>query len=198
MSLQPLADQELINLYLSGNELAFAELLKRHKDRVFRYINSKVRDSDLANDLFQDAFMKVITTMKGGQYNEEGKFLPWIMRISHNLIIDHFRKTNKVRFLSESRTINEEFTIFHKLSTDEKNYVEERCETELESQMLGLLDHLPAMQREIVQMRIFQDLSFKEIAEMEDISINTALGRMRYALINMRKLIDTNKIVMEY
>ena len=198
MSLQPLADQELINLYLSGNELAFAELLKRHKDRVFRYINSKVRDSDLANDLFQDAFMKVITTMKGGLYNEEGKFLPWIMRISHNLIIDHFRKTNKVRFLSESRTINEEFTIFHKLSTDEKNYVEERCETELESQMLGLLDHLPAMQREIVQMRIFQDLSFKEIAEMEDISINTALGRMRYALINMRKLIDTNKIVMEY
>ena len=198
MSLQPLADQELINLYLSGNELAFAELLKRHKDRVFRYINSKVRDSDLANDLFQDAFMKVITTMKGGHYNEEGKFLPWIMRISHNLIIDHFRKTNKVRFLSESRTINEEFTIFHKLSTDEKNYVEERCETELESQMLGLLDHLPAMQREIVQMRIFQDLSFKEIAEMEDISINTALGRMRYALINMRKLIDTNKIVMEY
>ena len=198
MSLQPLADQELINLYLSGNELAFAELLKRHKDRVFRYINSKVRDSDLANDLFQDAFMKVITTMKGGHYNEEGKFLPWLMRISHNLIIDHFRKTNKVRFLSESRTINEEFTIFHKLSTDEKNYLDERCETELESQMLSLLDHLPAMQREIVQMRIFQDLSFKEIAEMEDISINTALGRMRYALINMRKLIDTNKIVMEY
>ena len=185
-------------MYLSGNELAFAELLKRHKDRVFRYINSKVRDSDLANDLFQDAFIKVITTMKGGQYNEEGKFLPWLMRISHNLIIDHFRKTNKVRFLSESRTINEEFTIFHKLSTDEKNYLDERCETELESQMLGLLDHLPAMQREIVQMRIFQDLSFKEIAEMEDISINTALGRMRYALINMRKLIDTNKIVMEY
>ena len=198
MSLQTLADQELINLYLSGNELAFADLLKRHKDRVFRYINSKVRDSDLANDLFQDAFIKVITTMKGGQYNEEGKFLPWLMRISHNLIIDHFRKTNKVRFLSESRTINEEFTIFHKLSTDDKNYLDERCETELESQMLGLLDHLPAMQREIVQMRIFQDLSFKEIAEMEDISINTALGRMRYALINMRKLIDTNKIVMEY
>ena len=198
MSLQPLADQELINLYLSGNELAFAELLKRHKDRVFRYINSKVRDSDLANDLFQDAFMKVITTMKGGHYNEEGKFLPWIMRISHNLIIDHFRKTNKVRFLSESRTLNEEFTIFHKLSTDEKNYLEERCETELESQMLGLLDHLPAMQREIIQMRIFQDMSFKEIAEMEDVSINTALGRMRYALINMRKLIDSNKIVMEY
>ena len=198
MSLQPLADQELINLYLSGNELAFAELLKRHKDRVFRYINSKVRDSDLANDLFQDAFMKVITTMKGGHYNEEGKFLPWIMRISHNLIIDHFRKTNKVRFLSESRTLNEEFTIFHKLSTDEKNYLEERCETELESQMLGLLDHLPAMQREIIQMRIFQDMSFKEIAEMEDVSINTALGRMRYALINMRKLIASKNIVMEY
>ena len=98
--------------------------------------------------------MKVIMTMKSGNYNEEGKFLPWLMRISHNLIIDHFRKTNKVRFLSESRTLNEEFTIFHKLSTDEKNYLEERCETELESQMLGLLDHLPAMQREIIQMRI--------------------------------------------
>ena len=198
MSLQILADQELISLYLSGNEGAFAQLLKRHKDRLFRYINSKVRDADLANDIFQDAFMKVIMTMKSGNYNEEGKFLPWLMRISHNLIIDHFRKTNKVRFLSESRTLNEEFTIFHKLSSDEKNYLEERCETELESQMLGLLDHLPAMQREIIQMRIFQDMSFKEIAEMEDVSINTALGRMRYALINMRKLIDSNKIVMEY
>ena len=198
MSLQILADQELISLYLSGNEGAFTQLLKRHKDRLFRYINSKVRDADLANDIFQDAFMKVIMTMKSGNYNEEGKFLPWLMRISHNLIIDHFRKTNKVRFLSESRTLNEEFTIFHKLSTDEKNYLEERCETELESQMLGLLDHLPAMQREIIQMRIFQDMSFKEIAEMEDVSINTALGRMRYALINMRKLIDSNKIVMEY
>jgi RNA polymerase sigma-70 factor (ECF subfamily) len=198
MSLQNLADQELISLYLSGNEGAFAHLLKRHKDRLFRYINSKVRDADLANDIFQDAFMKVIMTMKSGNYNEEGKFLPWLMRISHNLIIDHFRKTNKVRFLSESRTLNEEFTIFHKLSTDEKNYLEERCETELESQMLGLLDHLPTMQREIIQMRIFQDMSFKEIAEMEDVSINTALGRMRYALINMRKLIDSNKIVMDY
>ena len=198
MSLQNLADQELISLYLSGNEGAFAQLLKRHKDRLFRYINSKVRDADLANDIFQDAFMKVIMTMKSGNYNEEGKFLPWLMRISHNLIIDHFRKTNKVRFLSESRTLNEEFTIFHKLSTDEKNYLEERCETELESQMLGLLDHLPAMQREIIQMRIFQDMSFKEIAEMEDVSINTALGRMRYALINMRKIIASNNIVMEY
>ena len=198
MSLQNLADQELISLYLSGNEGAFAQLLKRHKDRLFRYINSKVRDADLANDIFQDAFMKVIMTMKSGNYNEEGKFLPWLMRISHNLIIDHFRKTNKVRFLSESRTLNEEFTIFHKLSSDEKNYLEERCETELESQMLGLLDHLPTMQREIIQMRIFQDMSFKEIAEMEDVSINTALGRMRYALINMRKLIDSNKIVMDY
>ncbi len=198
MSLQNLADQELISLYLSGNEGAFAQLLKRHKDRLFRYINSKVRDADLANDIFQDAFMKVIMTMKSGNYNEEGKFLPWLMRISHNLIIDHFRKTNKVRFLSESRTLNEEFTIFHKLSTDEKNYLEERCETELESQMLGLLDHLPSMQREIIQMRIFQDMSFKEIAEMEDVSINTALGRMRYALINMRKLIASNNIVMEY
>lgn len=198
MSLQNLADQELISLYLSGNEGAFAQLLKRHKDRLFRYINSKVRDADLANDIFQDAFMKVIMTMKSGNYNEEGKFLPWLMRISHNLIIDHFRKTNKVRFLSESRTLNEEFTIFHKLSSDEKNYLEDRCETELESQMLGLLDHLPTMQREIIQMRIFQDMSFKEIAEMEDVSINTALGRMRYALINMRKLIDSNKIVMDY
>ena len=198
MSLQNLADQELISLYLSGNEGAFAHLLKRHQDRLFRYINSKVRDADLANDIFQDAFMKVIMTMKSGNYNEEGKFLPWLMRISHNLIIDHFRKTNKVRFLSESRTLNEEFTIFHKLSSDEKNYLEERCETELESQMLGLLDHLPTMQREIIQMRIFQDMSFKEIAEMEDVSINTALGRMRYALINMRKLIDSNKIVMDY
>ena len=198
MSFQTVADQELIKLYLSGKENAFAELLNRHKDRLFRYINSKVRDSDLANDIFQDAFMKVITTMKSGNYNEEGKFLPWLMRIAHNLVIDHFRKTNKVRFLSESRTISEEFTIFHKLSNDDKNFLDMTCNAELESQMVELLDHLPTMQREIVQMRIFQDLSFKEIAEMKDISINTALGRMRYALINLRKLIETNRIVMEY
>jgi RNA polymerase sigma-70 factor (ECF subfamily) len=198
MSFQNVADQELIKLYLSGKENAFAELLYRHKDRIFRYINSKVRDSDLANDIFQDAFMKVITTMKSGNYNEEGKFLPWLMRIAHNLVIDHFRKTNKVRFLSESRTISEEFNIFHKLSNDDKNFLDSTCSAELESQMVELLDHLPTMQREIVQMRIFQDLSFKEIAEMEDISINTALGRMRYALINLRKLIETNRIVMEY
>lgn len=198
MSFQTVADQELIKLYLSGKENAFAELLNRHKDRIFRYINSKVRDSDLANDIFQDVFMKVITTMKSGNYNEEGKFLPWLMRIAHNLVIDHFRKTNKVRFLSESRTISEEFNIFHKLSNDDMNFLDSTCAAELESQMVELLDHLPMMQREIVQMRIFQDLSFKEIAEMEDISINTALGRMRYALINLRKLIETNRIVMEY
>ena len=197
MSLHLLADHELITLYLSGKELAFETLLNRHKDRVYRYIVSKVRDSDLANDIFQDAFMKVVFTLKNGNYNEEGKFLPWIMRISHNLIIDYFRKNNKVRFLSESRTLNEEFTIFHRLACQDKNYLQETCTVELESQMVGLIDHLPRLQKEIVYMRLFQDMSFKDIAEMENVSINTALGRMRYALINLRKLVEDNSIITD-
>jgi len=192
-----MSDCDLIQLYLSGNEKPFEVLLMRHKDRLFRFINSKVKDAALANDLFQDTFVKIINTMKLGNYNEEGKFLPWAQRIAHNLVIDYFRKKNKVRIISECNSFDEEYSIFYKIASDEKNYLQTQSYNELENQMVNLISHLPNPQKEMIEMRIFQDMSFKEIAELEDISINTALGRMRYALINMRKLIDKHKMVTE-
>ena len=192
-----MSDCDLIQLYLSGSEKPFEVLLLRHKDRLFRFINSKVKDAALANDLFQDTFVKIINTMKLGNYNEEGKFLPWAQRIAHNLVIDYFRKKNKVRIISECNSFDEEYSIFYKIASDEKNYLQTQSYNELENQMVNLISHLPNPQKEMIEMRIFQDMSFKEIAELEDISINTALGRMRYALINMRKLIDKHKMVTE-
>ena len=192
-----MSDCDLIQLYLSGNEKPFEVLLMRHKDRLFRFINSKVKDAALANDLFQDTFVKIINTMKLGNYNEEGKFLPWAQRIAHNLVIDYFRKKNKVRIISECNSFDEEYSIFYKIASDEKNYLHTQSYNELESQMVNLISYLPDPQKEMIEMRIFQDMSFKEIAETEDISINTALGRMRYALINMRKLIEKHNMVTE-
>jgi RNA polymerase sigma-70 factor (ECF subfamily) len=192
-----MSDCDLIQLYLSGNEKPFEVLLLRHKDRLFRFINSKVKDAALANDLFQDTFVKIINTMKLGNYNEEGKFLPWAQRIAHNLVIDYFRKKNKVRIISECNSFDEEYSIFYKIASDEKNYLQTQSYNELETQMVNLISYLPDPQKEMIEMRIFQDMSFKEIAELEEISINTALGRMRYALINMRKLIEKHKMVTE-
>lgn len=192
-----MSDCDLIQLYLSGNEKPFEVLLMRHKNRLFRFINSKVKDAALANDLFQDTFVKIINTMKLGNYNEEGKFLPWAQRIAHNLVIDYFRKKNKVRIISECNSFDEEYSIFYKIASDEKNYLQTQSYNELETQMVNLISHLPNPQKEMIEMRIFQDMSFKEIAETEDISINTALGRMRYALINMRKLIEKHNMVTE-
>ena len=197
MSIVSLGDQELVKLYVNGNEKAFELLITRHKDRVYRFILSKVKDPELANDYFQDTFMKVIVTLKSGNYNEEGKFLPWVLRIAHNLIIDGFRKNKKVRFLSETRSASEDYSVFNRLSNDDLNVLQITCKEELENQVVRFLDELPTAQKEIIYQRLYQDLSFKEIAEMEDISINTALGRMRYALINLRKLMDQHQVVTE-
>lgn len=198
MLLSSLEDQELVKLYIRGNEKAFEILVNRHKDRIYRLICSKIRDRDIALDYFQDTFIKVVTTMKSGSYNEEGKFLPWVMRIANNLIIDNYRKNKKVKLLSETRSGTEEYSIFNRLSTMDLSVLEQQCKGELEGQMVELMNLLPEAQRSILYMRIFQEMSFKEIAEEEEISINTALGRMRYALINLRKLIDKHGIVMEY
>ena len=197
MSIVSLGDQELVKLYVNGNEKAFELLITRHKDRVYRFILSKIKDPELANDYFQDTFMKVIVTLKGGNYNEEGKFLPWVLRIAHNLIIDGFRKNKKVRFLSETRSASEDYSVFSRLSNDDLNVLQITCKEELETQVVRFLDELPSAQKEIIYQRLYQHLSFKEIAEMEDISINTALGRMRYALINLRKLMDQHQVVTE-
>jgi RNA polymerase sigma-70 factor (ECF subfamily) len=191
------SDFVLIRLYNQGNEKAFETLLFRYKDRIFRYIYQKLKDSALANDVFQETFIKIINTLKAGNYNEEGKFLPWAMRIAHNLVIDHFRKQNKVRLISESSSFDENYSVFHKIASEDKDYLQATSYNELEEQILKIIDHLPKVQREIIQMRIFQEMSFKEISESENVSINTALGRMRYALINIRKLIEKHELVTE-
>jgi len=195
MLLNNLDDRDLISTYVNGNEKAFEVLLLRHKDKIYRFIYMKIRNRDLAQDIFQEAFVKIINTLKLGAYNEEGKFLPWAMRIAHNLVIDHFRKSSKMRMISESSSSREDFNIFSVLSLDEKNAYETLAYGELETQMVGLIDHLPESQRDILVKRLYQEMSFKYIAEMENISINTALGRMRYALINLRKLIEKHQLV---
>jgi RNA polymerase sigma-70 factor (ECF subfamily) len=197
MAMRNLDDHQLVQYYLEGNEQAFEVLLLRHKDRIYRSIYNKVRERDLAEDIFQEAFVKIIHTLKLGNYNEEGKFLPWAMRIAQNLVIDHFRKTGRMRMINERSSRSEEFSIFSVLKIQDANVEQQMTRDELETQMVSLIAHLPDSQRDIVEKRIFQDLSFKEIADMEGISINTALGRMRYALINLRKLIEKHQLVTD-
>ena len=198
MTINNIDDRELINSYLSGDEKAFEVLLTRHKDKIYRFIYMKIKDNALAQDIFQDTFIKIVNTFKKGKYNEEGKFLPWAMRIAHNLVIDHFRKYNKVRLISESSSMSDDYNVFHTIKMEDENVYEEITRIELEGQMVELVNHLPETQRDILKMRIFKEMSFKDIAEIEDISINTALGRMRYALINLRKLIDKHDLVVHY
>ena len=184
------SDSELIREYRGGDEQAFEILLSRHQDRVFTKIFFIVRDTDLANDLFQDTFIKVVGLLKAGKYVEEGKFRPWILRIAHNIAIDHFRRNKKMP-LVRSR---EDFDIFTVLDTGDSHIEDKLVEEQIHSDVKGLINHLPLDQQEVVRMRIYQNLSFKEIAESTDVSINTALGRMRYAVINLKKLVDENGI----
>ncbi len=193
-----LTDQELIRAYLKGDEKSFEILLKRNQDRVFGYILSKIKNYDLANDIFQDVFIKVIKTLKRGAYNEEGKFLPWVLTISHNLVIDHFRKSKKMPTISETSFINEDFDIFSVLKLTDKNAEDLIIKSQVESELVDLIELLPEDQKDVLFQRIFKEMSFKDIAEMKDISINTALGRMRYALINLRKIIEQKEICLEF
>ncbi|MCH2230151.1 MAG: sigma-70 family RNA polymerase sigma factor [Crocinitomicaceae bacterium] len=198
MKMKNFEDRELVKLYINGDEKAFEALLMRHKEKIYRFVYMKVRDNALAQDIFQDTFIKIVNTLKAGSYNEEGKFLPWAMRIAHNLVIDYFRKANKVRLISESSSQRDDFNIFHTLKLDDENAHEGIMREELESQMVDLIEYLPDNQRDILKMRIFKEMSFKDIADLENISINTALGRMRYALINLRKMIDKHELVVHY
>ena len=191
-----LTDQELIRAYLQGDEKSFEILLNRNKDRVFGYILSKIKNYDLANDIFQDVFIKVVRTLKKGTYNEEGKFLPWVLTIAHNLVIDHFRRDKKMPTISETSFANEDFDIFSVLKLTDKNAEDKLIKSQMESELVGLIDLLPNDQRDVLHKRIFKEMSFKDIAEIKDISINTALGRMRYALINLRKIIEQKEICL--
>ena len=186
------SDAFLIKAYLGGNEQALSALITRHKQRLYSFIFSKVLDRDVAEDIFQDTFIKVIRTLRRGTYNEEGKFLPWIMRISHNLVIDYFRKNSRMpKFESKS-----DFDIFSVLSDSGLNAENRIIKSQVENDLKRLIEELPDDQKEVLKMRIYRDMSFKEISELTGVSINTALGRMRYALINLRKVIDKYNLVL--
>lgn len=185
-------DALLVKNYIAGDENALAILIKRHQSKIFGFIYSKLSDRDLANDVFQDTFVKVIKTLKSNSYNEEGKFLPWVMRIASNLIIDHFRRNKKMPMLRET----EEFSIFCVLKDYSPNIEKQMITTQVEEDLKKIIKELPEDQQEVLMMRIYQDLSFKEISDLTGVSINTALGRMRYALMNIRKVIDKNQIVL--
>ncbi len=185
-------DATLVQEYVSGSEIAIEKLINRHQLRIFNYIKSKVLDRDTAEDIFQDTFIKVIKTLKSGVYNEEGKFLPWVMRIAHNLVIDHFRRNKRMpKFQSRN-----DFDIFDVISDGEESKEYEMITSQVHEDVRRLVEELPKDQKEVLTMRIFKEMSFKEIAQSTDVSINTALGRMRYALINLRKIIDKNNIIL--
>lgn len=194
MSIQSLNDNELVQLYVEGNENCLAVLLNRHKGRIFSSIIVILKDKALSEDVFQDTFVKVIQTLKRGQYNEEGKFLPWVLRIARNLIIDHFRRIKKMPpvpvYTNEE---GEELDVFSTIASDDSS--DKAPELLLfKKNIRNLVNELPEDQREVVLMRTYYDMSFKEISEFTGVSINTALGRMRYALINLKKMIEERKL----
>lgn len=187
-----LPDALLVKNYVEGDENALTILINRHQSKIFGFIYSKISDRDISNDIFQDTFIKVIRTLKSKSYNEEGKFLPWVMRIAHNLIIDHYRKNKKMPMFRET----EEFSIFSIMSDDSLTVESKMIRDQVEMDLKKLIEELPADQKEVLVMRMYQDMSFKEISEITGVSINTALGRMRYALMNIRKVIDKHQIIL--
>lgn len=186
-------DAQLVSSYLDGSEYALEQLINRHQLQIFNFINSKINDRDTSEDLFQDTFIKVIRTLKSGAYNEEGKFLPWVMRIAHNLVIDHFRKSNRIPTVGNK----EDFDIFQFISDKSPNAESTLVQEQVLKDLQKLIQELPEDQKEVLIMRLYRDMSFKEIAENTNVSINTALGRMRYAIINLRKLITEHQIILE-
>ena len=185
-------DAQLVSAYMKGNEQAISVLITRHKQKIYSFIYSKVFDRDVSEDIFQDTFIKVIKTLKLGAYNEEGKFIPWVMRISHNLVIDHFRKNNRMPKFEN----NSDFNIFSVLHDGSLNAEKTMIKEQVEGDLKKIIQELPDDQKEVLLMRIYKEMSFKDISEKTGVSINTALGRMRYALINLRKVIDKHNIVL--
>jgi RNA polymerase sigma factor (sigma-70 family) len=198
MSMQSMDDNQLVHLYIQGKEEAIAALITRHKRRVFSYIYLIVRKKELTEDIFQDTFFKVINTLKRGQYYEEGKFLPWVLRIARNLIIDHFRRVKKMPTVqSVVNDEGEETDIFSILPLVQPEQ-ETMDKQQFRKAMREMIEVLPGEQKEVLMMRMYYDMSFKEIADVTNVSINTALGRMRYALINLRKMIDEKQLEFSF
>ena len=191
MSMQLLSDNELVKLYMNGNEESLSILVKRHKRRIFSYLYLISRNKELTEDIFQETFFKVIQTLKKRQYNEEGKFLPWVLRIAKNLMIDHFRKIKKMPSISSvTNDEGERVDIFDIIPEPVSNSKDANEAKEFKELIRNVVGELPPDQKEVVIMRTYYDMSFKEIAEVTDVSINTALGRMRYALINLKKMLE--------
>ena len=192
MDMLQLSDSQLVSRYIKGSEAALEVLIARHQAKIYSYIISRIRDTELANDIFQDVFVKIIQTLKKGKYNEEGKFLPWVLRIAHNLVIDHFRRNKRMPTVSPTS----EFDVFDIIKDDAPTRESSLIWEQIEADLSKLIDFLPEEQREVLQLRHYSRMSFKEIAEQTDVSINTALGRMRYALINLRKLIEKHNVIL--
>jgi len=186
------ADSYLVSQYMKGDEKSLEILIDKHKSRIFNFIYSKVLDRYTSEDIFQETFMKVIKTLKRGLYNEEGKFLPWVMRISHNLIIDYFRKNKRLPMFDNC----ESFDIFSILKDDIPNAENNMIDKQIKKDLVKIISELPKDQKNVIMMRLYKNMSFKEIADISGVSINTALGRMRYAILNIRKLIEQHQIVL--
>jgi RNA polymerase sigma-70 factor (ECF subfamily) len=193
MKAHAISDRELIANYLKGNQNSLEKLIHRHKNKVFAYILMIVKDKQLADDIFQDTFIKVINTIKAGSYKEEGKFIQWVMRIAHNLIIDHFRKSKRMPVVDNN---HDDFDIMDTLRYTDPSVEEEMVTRQIHRDVRALIEYLPPEQKEVLYMRHYYNMSFKDIAEQTDVSINTALGRMRYALINLRKLVKENNVIL--
>ena len=188
-----LSDSQLLSAYVKGNEEAFAELVDRNKDRVFTTILLIVKDRYLAEDLMQEVFIKAIKTLKSGKYNEEGKFLPWILRIAHNLAIDQFRKEKRYPTI----VMEDGSSVFNSLDFSEQSIEDTKIKQDTQNLIKKYIQELPEAQKEVLVMRHYMQMSFQEIADVTDVSINTALGRMRYALINLRKKLEQNSIAYD-
>ncbi|MDR2470353.1 MAG: sigma-70 family RNA polymerase sigma factor [Tannerella sp.] len=194
-NLKMMTDEELVALYAKGNNSAFDVLLNRHKSSIHTYIYYIVRNGDLTEDIFQDTFMKVIVTIKQGRYTENGKFKAWIMRIAHNLIIDHFRQERNENAISNDEV---EVDLFNDVRLCEQTVEDEMVQEQIFSDVKRMIKHLPDTQREVLEMRYYEEMSFKEIARITGVSINTALGRMRYAILNLRRMAEENKIELSF
>jgi RNA polymerase sigma-70 factor (ECF subfamily) len=190
------SDEILVNKFRSGDNKCFDAILLKYQQRVFSYILKMVKDQDLTNDIFQEVFIKVITSLKKDHYNHEGKLLSWILRIAHNQVIDHFRKDSKMPIAGRSPSLKDDFNIFDLLDLKEDSVEDIMVSKQIMEDVRLLVDELPEEQMEVVRMRYFLQMSFKDIADNTGVSINTSLGRMRYALINLRKLIEDKKLIL--
>ena len=193
MAKTQLPDAILVNKYIAGDENCLAILVERHQSKIYGYIYSKVSDRDLTEDIFQETFFKVIHTLKSKKYyNEEGKFLSWVLRISNNLIVDKFRNDKKMYMKRDT----EEFSIFSTITDNSPNIEKELIQNQVDIDLKKIIQKLPQDQKEVLMMRYYSDMSFKEIADITGVSVNTTLGRMRYAITNLRKVIEKNKIYL--